>query len=77
MKIYIMKPERVSGESGVLFFIHGGVWMVGNFANHQRLLRDMVVGSGQVGFFVEYTPLPQAKFPTQLDESYAALKCIA
>ena len=27
--------------------------------------------------FVEYTPLPAAKFPTQLDESYAALKWIA
>ncbi len=57
----------------MLFFIHGGVWIVGNFQNHQRLLRDLVVGSGQVGVFVEYTPLPAAKFPTQLEESYAAL----
>jgi acetyl esterase/lipase len=37
----------------------------------------MVVGSGQVGVFVEYTSLPAAKFPTQLEESYAALKWIA
>src|SRR5262245_12773770 len=77
VKIYIMKPAHVSGKPGVLFFIHGGVWLVGNFANHQRLLRDLVVGSGQVGVFVEYTPLPQAKFPTQLEESYAALKWTA
>jgi acetyl esterase/lipase len=35
------------------------------------------VGSGQVGVFVEYTPLPAARFPTQLDESYAALKWVA
>ena len=48
------------GKPGVLLFIHGGVWIVGNFQNHQRLLRDLVVGSGQVGVFVEYTPLPQA-----------------
>jgi acetyl esterase/lipase len=27
--------------------------------------------------FVEYTPLPQARFPTQLEESYAALKWVA
>jgi acetyl esterase/lipase len=27
--------------------------------------------------FVEYTPLPSAKFPTQLEESYAALKWIS
>jgi acetyl esterase/lipase len=73
VKIYIMRPEHVSGKPGVLLFIHGGVWIVGNFANHQRLLRDLVVGSGQVGVFVEYTPLPEAKFPTQLEQSYAAL----
>ncbi|WP_409934714.1 alpha/beta hydrolase [Paraburkholderia sp. BCC1884] len=77
VKIYIMKPDHVDGTPGVLFFIHGGVWIVGNFANHQRLLRDLVVGSGQVGVFVEYTSLPKAKFPTQLDESYAALKWAA
>jgi acetyl esterase len=77
VKLYIMKPEHVSAKPGVLFFIHGGVWIVGNFQNHQRLLRDLVVGSGQVGVFVEYTPLPNAKFPTQLEECYAALKWVA
>jgi acetyl esterase/lipase len=77
VKLYIMKPEHVSDQPGVLLFIHGGVWIVGNFENHQRLLRDLVVGSGQIGVFVEYTPLPQAKFPTQLEECYAALKWVA
>jgi acetyl esterase len=77
VKLYIMKPEDMSGKPGVLLFIHGGVWIVGNFQNHQRLLRDLVVGSGQVGVFVEYTPLPAAKFPVQLEESYAALKWVS
>lgn len=77
LKLYIMKPEKVSGTPGVLLFIHGGVWIVGNFDNHKRLLRDLIVQSGQIGVFVEYTPLPAAKFPTQLEESYAALKWVA
>jgi len=77
VKLYIMKPAEVRGAPGVLLFIHGGVWIVGNFDNHKRLLRDLVVGSGQIGVFVEYTPLPKAKFPTQLEESYAALKWVA
>jgi len=50
-------------EAGVLLFIHGGVWIAGNFENHKRLLRDLVLQSGQIGVFVEYTPLPAAKFP--------------
>jgi len=77
VKLYVMTPEHVSGKPGVLLFIHGGVWIVGNFQNHQRLLRDLVVGSGQVGVFVEYTSLPAARFPTQLEESYAALKWVS
>ncbi|WP_263366459.1 alpha/beta hydrolase [Edaphobacter bradus] len=77
VKLYIMTPQHVAGKPGVLLFIHGGVWIVGNFQNHQRLLRDLVVGSGQIGVFVEYTQLPEAKYPTQMDESYAALKWVA
>ena len=77
VKLYVMTPEHLTGKPGVLLFIHGGVWIVGNFQNHQRLLRDLVVGSGQVGVFVEYTSLPAGKFPTPLEESYAALKWVA
>ena len=77
VKLYIMTPQHVTGKPGVLLFVHGGVWIVGNFQNHQRLLRDLVVGSGQVGVFVEYTPLPEAKYPTQLEESYSALNWVA
>ncbi len=77
VKLHIMKPDHVVGKPGVVLFIHGGVWIVGNFENHKRLLRDIVVGSGQIGVFVDYTPLPEAKFPTQLEQSYAALNWIS
>ncbi len=77
VKLYIMTPQHPAEKPGVLLFIHGGVWIVGNFQNHQRLLRDLVVGSGQIGVFVEYTPLPNAKFPTQMEENYAALQWVA
>jgi acetyl esterase/lipase len=76
VKLYIVKPNKVATKPGVLLFIHGGVWIVGNFQNHQRLLRDLVVKSGQIGVFVEYTSLPEAKFPTQLNQSYAALEWV-
>jgi acetyl esterase len=77
LKLYIMTPQHITGKPGVLLFIHGGVWIVGNFQNHQRLMRDLVVGSGLVGVFVEYTPLPAAKYPTQINECYATLKWVA
>lgn len=77
VKLYIMKPDHMTDRPGVLLFIHGGVWIVGNFENHKRLLRDLVVGSGQVGVFVEYTPLPAARFPVALEQCYAALEWVA
>ena len=77
VKLYIMKPEHATGAPPVLLFIHGGVWIAGNFENHKRLVRDLVVRSGAAAVFVEYTPIPDAVFPTQIEESYAAAKWVA
>jgi acetyl esterase/lipase len=77
VKLYIMKPEKVTGTPPVLLFIDGGVWIAGDFENHKRLVRDLVVGSGAAGLFVEYTPIPDAVFPTQVEQTYAAAKWVA
>jgi acetyl esterase/lipase len=46
------------------------VWIAGNFENHKRLVRDLVVGSQAAAVFVEYTPVPDARFPVQINEAY-------
>ncbi len=75
--LYIVKPDGAAGAPPVLLFIHGGVWIAGDFENHKRLVRDLVVGSGAAAVFVEYTPIPDAVFPTQLEQSYAAARWVA
>jgi acetyl esterase len=77
VKLYIVKPENLVGTPPVLLFIHGGVWIAGNFENHKRLVRDLVVGSGAAAVFVEYTPIPDAVFPTQVEQNYAAAQWVA
>lgn len=77
VKLYIVKPEKVQGTPPVILFIHGGVWIAGNFENHKRLVRDLVVGTGAAAVFPEYTPIPDAIYPTQIEESYAAAKWVA
>ena len=77
VKLYVMKPEHAAGTPPVLLFVHGGVWIAGNFENHRRLVRDLVVRSGAAAVFVEYTPIPDAVFPTQIEEGYAALEWVA
>jgi acetyl esterase/lipase len=77
VKLYIVKPEKVQGTPPVILFIHGGVWIAGNFENHKRLVRDLVVGTGAAAVFPEYTPIPDAIYPTQIEECYAAAKWVA
>ena len=77
VKLYIMKPEKGTARPPALLFIHGGVWIAGNFENHKRLVRDLVVGSGAAAVFVEYTPIPDAVFPTQVEQNYVAAKWVS
>ena len=51
--IHIMRPAGVPGVLPVIVFYHGGVWIVGNFDNHKRLVRDLVVGTQAVAVFVD------------------------
>jgi acetyl esterase len=70
--LYVVRPEGVAGTLPVFMFFHGAVWIAGNFENHKRLVRDLVVGSGAVAVFPEYTPVPDARFPVQIEQAYAA-----
>ncbi len=71
-----MKPEKAAPTLPVILFIHGGVWIAGDWDNHKRFVRDLVVGSGAAAVFVEYTPIPDAIYPTQVEENYAAAKWV-
>jgi acetyl esterase len=68
--IYVMRPEGAGDAVPAFIFFHGAVWIAGNFENHARLVRDLVVGSQAAAVFVEYTPVPDARFPVQLEQAY-------
>src|SRR5690606_27604976 len=40
----------------------------------RRLVRDLVVESGAVAIFPDYTPSPEAQYPTAINQIYAAAK---
>lgn len=77
IKLNIVRPEGSSGKLPVFIFIHGGGWVLGDYPTHKRMVRDLVVLSGAVGVFVNYTPSPEAKYPVAVNEIYAATKWIA
>jgi acetyl esterase len=77
IKLDIVRPEGKKGILPVFIFIHGGGWVLGDFPTHERMVRDLVVLSGAVGVFVNYTPTPDEKYPRQINEIYAATKWAA
>lgn len=77
IKLNIVRPSGVKGELPVFMFIHGGGWILGDYPTHKRLVRDLVVRSGFVAVFVNYTPSPEAQFPTAINEIYAATQWVA
>jgi acetyl esterase/lipase len=75
--INIVKLENATEILPVFMFFHGGGWVLGDFATHQRMVRDLVVASGAAAVFVNYTPSPEAQYPIAINQAYAATKWIA
>ena len=77
IKLNIVRPAGPKGPLPVFIYIHGGGWVLGDFPTHERMVRDLAVLSGCAGVFVNYTRTPDAAFPTQVNQIYAATKWVA
>ncbi|WP_207784952.1 alpha/beta hydrolase [Flavobacterium sp. HTF] len=77
VKIHITKPKGSKADAPVFIFIHGGGWVLGDYPTHRRLVRDLVVASGAVAVFPDYTPSPEAQYPVAINEIYAATQWVS
>jgi acetyl esterase len=75
--IRIVRPLGLSGRLPVIAYLHGGGWILGNERTHDRLIRELAIGAGAAVVFVKYTPSPEARYPTPLEEAYAAIEHVA
>jgi acetyl esterase/lipase len=77
VRIHVVKPVNAKTNSPVFIFIHGGGWVLGDYPTHRRLVRDLVVESGMVAVFPDYTPSPEARYPKAIDQIYAVTKWVS
>jgi acetyl esterase/lipase len=77
VRIHIVKPVGVKTNAPVFIFIHGGGWVLGDYPTHKRLVRDLVVESGAVAVFPDYSPSPEAYYPVAVYQIYATLKWVS
>lgn len=71
VRVRIVKPVGSPGRLPVILYMHGGGWVLGNAGTHDRLVRELSVGTGAAVAFVEYSPAPEAHYPVQIEQGYA------
>ncbi len=67
---------RPSDKNGlpVVLFIHGGGWVVGSIETHDNVCRKLANRARAVVMSVGYGLAPENKFPSALEDVYAALQ---
>lgn len=78
VQVRLVKPAVTEhdGPLPVVVYMHGGGWVLGSAATHDRLVRDLATGAGVAIAFVDYTRSPEARFPVALEQGYATARWI-
>ncbi|MEV0007602.1 alpha/beta hydrolase [Streptomyces sp. NPDC051840] len=72
----IVRPAGITGPLPVVLYIHGAGWVFGNAHTHDRLVRELAVGTGAAVVFPEYDLSPEARYPVAIEQNYAVARWI-
>ena len=75
-KARIVRPAGLTGVLPVILYIHGAGWVFGNAHTHDRLVRELAVGSNAAVVFPEYDLSPEARYPHALEQVYSVARWI-
>ena len=74
-------PARLYAPSAdvlpVLLYLHGGGFTIGNLETHDSLCRQLALHSGAAVIALDYRLAPEHRFPTAVDDCFAALRALA
>src|SRR4051794_40273005 len=76
VRVRIVRPTDAVGTLPVILYMHGGGWVLGNAGTHDRLVRELAVGTGAAVVFVEYDRSPEARYPVAIEQGYATARWI-
>jgi acetyl esterase len=65
------------GRLPVLLYLHGGGFTIGNLETHDSLCRQLALRSGAAVLALDYRLAPEHRFPTAVNDSFAALRWLA
>ncbi len=73
ISVRIVRLCNLKGKTPFVLYIHGGGWVMGNKHTHERLIRDLAVGSDTVLIFPDHTPSPEVRYPIAIEQTCAVL----
>jgi len=76
LPVRIVRPLNARRILPVIFYIHGGGWVMGDEKTHDRLIRELAAGAKAAVVFPIYSPSPEARYPQAVKEMFAALQYI-
>jgi acetyl esterase/lipase len=76
VRVRIVRPPDAVGTLPVILYMHGGGWVLGDAGTHDRLVRELAVGTDAAVFFVEYDRSPEARYPVAIEQGYATAQWI-
>jgi acetyl esterase len=77
INVRIVRPKGNTTMLPVVLYMHGGGWVLGDTATHDRLIREIANGAQAAVVFVDYTRAPEGQYPVIHEEGYAVAKWIA
>jgi acetyl esterase len=75
-RVRLIKPKGAEGMLPAIVYMHGGGWVLGNAATHDRLVRELAVGAKAALAFVEYPNSPEGRYPVAIEQGYATAQWI-
>jgi acetyl esterase len=72
-RLYAASTQRLP----VMLYLHGGGFTIGNLETHDSLCRQLALRSGVAVLALDYRLAPEHRFPTAVEDSWAAMRWLA
>jgi acetyl esterase len=72
-RLYAPSTQRLP----VLLYLHGGGFTIGGLETHDSLCRQLALRSGGAVLALDYRLAPEHRFPTAVDDAWAAMRWLA
>ena len=72
LRFHTTRPIDAVDRGPAIMHFHGGGWVVGDAKTHDRLVRELAMGTDAMVVFLDYDRAPERRYPVAIEQAYAA-----